>query len=1654
MSVQEAKWVVKVFISSTFNDMHDERDVLMKKVLPRVRQALSSKGLDVRFVDLRWGVNSKEMDERSRESDVLKECLGQIDKCRNFFIGLVGDHYGWIPPEPSWYNLLDGLDEKRKDFIKRKLPNPVSVTELEIYYGSLVDLAFSMRSLFCFRKPEVYETMDETSRSIYVDSGEDRNRVLKLKNDIEKDLKAKRLKTHIYTYPCQWDEKNKKITSLDDFENFIVDFLVKEIPLYEFRQSENLVSDDFSLIRQQDNNDVLVYGQGFWGRNKLLLRLEDIFYPGLKPLLFSSSEGVGKSALLSVIHFKVNNDPKVLSLVAFGRRTQSLSSILKKWISDPALEYDKKFDINENISPEELIWHLHKAIEKSDKFVIILIDDIDWLDRLDLLPLLLDFPVYTGFISTCDEKGLNRMMGFEELKTIWLEGMEEQETRELIGIQLKQVFGKDPFSLVSDEIINSHYKNYKGYENVLWTRLMIQRLLFFTGSEIRDIRKTNPDAGVEELEEFFCSVVKSGGEVLPFSINNLLKDVVTLIGNNNLGFTILSVLALAHYGVKRSVIGKILNIEWDELIFTRSLERFGILLDISEEGVITFRYDIVKSIILDHLNDTSVLLDCMLKVYKTILKEEKDKDALREFPFLCLKAGPQKGGAVMLELDECYEEEYILPAIIYVFSTNENVIEGWIVYLINKKDDSRAFSLLSSLMERLLRENNEDILSHILTIIDEKGLSAHNSALEFICNVCKRKLGNDDLDSVDFPDLNYMWWKERADLIKTRQLIDNGDVKQAQEYADDLLREIKYSIRNGIDLQHFDVAFAVENMKACIPEEDADDYPELDDLAELPQWVHERHSDIRYFIRLSYLWKYNNNNDYKKFLGWAYCFVIDLYKRLPNNYITTSLYARSVICTSDLLDHFDIQTLLDLYDDLNCYYEDEAIEECIEILLSLHQHNPSEYNLDYLRERYEQDELDYPFDSVNDDGIALLCILKDLLNEDFCADVKEIEDESDVHRLLRSLMLRGRNDIVEKIISSLGINETTQSLESELHDIYQNHRKLKLKHEYEKLIGNSRSIDDCLQFIKDVEGNSALDTYSSTLIMELYMHIGKQYMQLGEYEEAYNYMLKSVSISSSRSPLFALREEFFWHLNRMLDFSNVINFFVVDADEFLLNHYNGILDLISQSPYQNDGPIRNKRNQTLCNICKILIKRKDFTGTEEMIDKLSVSDGTKKRIEGSYDVLGDVLCIEGELYFNRNNYTSSFESFNKAAEFYRMVLDNDNSDCEILHKLIRCQYWIIRLYQIFQIKQTHEIVFDICDNALESCDYILKNDTHNPFYNLDTLQILTLKVIYYLGLDNKEKALETAKLFYDTCRKNSSNCDFKVIWNELKDCFRAIHDGFFHRGLRDEIIVISSEELKLKDYLVIQHFMSVQGVDFHSTGASILALGSENNALYRETKDFLNNLMGIDNDDDIKIIPAKLPRSPEDRMMEQASSYRILDAMVTCCEILGVEMPTDISDTKKLKKRFPDHFKDDNLMGFVVNAYLSTRYEHANDIEKAESYADEALIIAQRMGEKMNICGGHIYWAKAVMYYNAKLYEKAKEAGAKALEIFEKEHVAYSDLPDLYILVGKVCEKQKAYSEAVSYYNPALEIMKKSKCYESSRIEQFSQHINQILNKC
>src|SRR5688500_12038708 len=86
---------IRVFVSSTFRDMHAEREELVKFTFPRLRRLCEDRGGAWAEVDLRWGVT----DEQKVEGAVLPICLAEIDRSRPFFIGLLGQRYGWVPEE-------------------------------------------------------------------------------------------------------------------------------------------------------------------------------------------------------------------------------------------------------------------------------------------------------------------------------------------------------------------------------------------------------------------------------------------------------------------------------------------------------------------------------------------------------------------------------------------------------------------------------------------------------------------------------------------------------------------------------------------------------------------------------------------------------------------------------------------------------------------------------------------------------------------------------------------------------------------------------------------------------------------------------------------------------------------------------------------------------------------------------------------------------------------------------------------------------------------------------------------------------------------------------------------------------------------------------------------------------------------------------------------------------------------------------------------------------------------------------------------------------------------------------------------------------------------------------------------------------------------
>lgn len=99
---------VRVFISSTFRDMHSERDILVRSVFPELRRRAAPHCLYLQEVELRWGVTEEES-ERASELCLSEVCRSQM------LVGILGERYGQVPPKPdlpdlpqySWVRLME-----------------------------------------------------------------------------------------------------------------------------------------------------------------------------------------------------------------------------------------------------------------------------------------------------------------------------------------------------------------------------------------------------------------------------------------------------------------------------------------------------------------------------------------------------------------------------------------------------------------------------------------------------------------------------------------------------------------------------------------------------------------------------------------------------------------------------------------------------------------------------------------------------------------------------------------------------------------------------------------------------------------------------------------------------------------------------------------------------------------------------------------------------------------------------------------------------------------------------------------------------------------------------------------------------------------------------------------------------------------------------------------------------------------------------------------------------------------------------------------------------------------------------------------------------------------------------------------------------------
>ncbi|MGZ4864855.1 MAG: DUF4062 domain-containing protein [Halobacteriota archaeon] len=66
----------RVFVSSTFSDLIEERNALQRDVFPKLRQLCQELGCRFQAIDLRWGV----WEEAALDQQTMRICTEEIER--------------------------------------------------------------------------------------------------------------------------------------------------------------------------------------------------------------------------------------------------------------------------------------------------------------------------------------------------------------------------------------------------------------------------------------------------------------------------------------------------------------------------------------------------------------------------------------------------------------------------------------------------------------------------------------------------------------------------------------------------------------------------------------------------------------------------------------------------------------------------------------------------------------------------------------------------------------------------------------------------------------------------------------------------------------------------------------------------------------------------------------------------------------------------------------------------------------------------------------------------------------------------------------------------------------------------------------------------------------------------------------------------------------------------------------------------------------------------------------------------------------------------------------------------------------------------------------------------------------------------------------
>lgn len=363
-------------------------------------------------VDLRWGVTEEETQK------ALGICLEEIENCRPFFIGLVGQRYGWVPDK------YEVGDDKRLDWVK-SIPPGKSITHLEMYSGVLRNPQ-AAKAIFCLRDSSFTPNIPIQLQSDFTSESDENARKI---DELKREIKEKCPPQWIFeNYPCSWGgviEGKASTIGLDDFGKFVLETMWSHFQA-EFPE-ETVIPDALTITRSYHANFVEFHSRGFIGRKNILSSITSFVDSSntLKPIVVVGEPGCGKTSLMAtfVKQYVISHSRTVEIIYHFvgaAPGSTNIRQILNRFCRELKNLYDWKdiLEIPDDYRElQNLFLELLNKIENETKKskLVLVIDAINQMDEtdnpssLEWLPQKLH-PKLTILLSTLKGKFLDNLL--------------------------------------------------------------------------------------------------------------------------------------------------------------------------------------------------------------------------------------------------------------------------------------------------------------------------------------------------------------------------------------------------------------------------------------------------------------------------------------------------------------------------------------------------------------------------------------------------------------------------------------------------------------------------------------------------------------------------------------------------------------------------------------------------------------------------------------------------------------------------------------------------------------------------------------------------------------------------------------------------------------------------------------------------------------------------------------------------------------------------------------------------------------------------------------------------------------------------------------------------------------------------------------------